>query len=106
MSLLTRWWTTFFVASLDSDDPAEALFRRPPRVQKFTRETGQGRVDGLRDVVFVDGLAGEQCSEVQRCDDQFEGRGRVEIGRDLASVLGAGDHRAGEVEPGRPEPRA
>jgi hypothetical protein len=36
---------------------------------------------------------------VQRCDDQFERRSRVEVGGDLTAFLGAFDHRAGEVEP-------
>jgi hypothetical protein len=30
--------------------------------------------------VFIEGPAGEQCTEVQRCDDEFEGRGRLEVG--------------------------
>jgi hypothetical protein len=46
---------------------------------RLAGQSGQQRVDELRNVVFADRLAGEQCPKVQRCDDEFEGRGRVEV---------------------------
>jgi hypothetical protein len=62
MSLLTRWWTTFFVASLDREDPAEALVRRPLpgelRLQAVDEDLGHDFVlpVGLATTAKTDGL--------------------------------------------------